>query len=282
MADKSRKPPFRHEMPHLEMHINHHCNLNCQYCAHFCEYGYGGAVPYEIGARWIRSWSERLAPKLFHLLGGEPLLHPDAGRYVTLLAERFPDAERTFVTNGILLPKREELLPVLIQTRTALSISLHSLHSGEQAAQLNRGLKLALQYKAKGLRVEVLDTTQKWLKIYQGEGRFIKPFADGDPETSWKNCSVGHSPILQDGKVWKCPPLAFLPQIIGKLETKALWEPYLAYKPLELHATDDEIEAFIAGESHCCGMCPAHPQPCDVGQVPEEVFEGLLPVRVIK
>ena len=247
----------RHTLRHLEMHIIHTCNLMCKYCAHYCDFGYTGEVPYAQGAEWLRAWGERLAPRTFRILGGEPLLHKDAEKYIRLCAQCFPKATREFVTNGLFLRKREDLFPALIETHTILTISLHPLKSQQQAAALNSALALAYRYMSEGLFLRVDDTTGRWGKSYLGEGAAIMPFSDGDSEQSFQRCGCSYCKTLHQGKLWKCPPLAYLPLIVDQLETKRYWEPYLQYTPLGVDASDAEIAAFIEGDSQFCGMCAA-------------------------
>jgi hypothetical protein len=45
--------------------------------------------------------------------------------------------------------------------------------------------------------------------------------------------------------------------IVDQLSTKEEWTPYLAYKGLAADASDEELEAAIAGDKKFCGMCPA-------------------------
>ena len=268
----------RHTLPHLEMHITHICNLMCKYCAHYCDFGYAGEVPYAQGAEWLCAWAERLAPQQFRILGGEPLLHKDAEKYMRLCAKCFPEAKRDFVTNGLFLRKREDLLPVLIETHTVLIISLHPLRSKQQEAVLNDALTLAYQYMPKGLCLRIDNCTNTWRKPYLGEGASIAPFTDGDPEKSFQNCT-GYCKTLHQGKLWKCPSLAYLPLIVDQLETKRFWEPYLQYEPLGIDASDAEIAAFIKGNSQFCGMCSTSRQHISVPGIIPGIAADLLPLE---
>ena len=272
----SASTAVRHSLGHLEMHITHACDLGCKYCAHYCDFGYGGEVPYAQGEEWLRAWAERLAPQKFRILGGEPLLHKDAESYVRLVAELFPDAKRDFTTNGLLLRKREDLLSAFIETNTMLTISLHPLESKRQEAVVNDALILAYQHQEKGLQLRIVANKRRWKKYYQGEGNTILPFMDGAPEKSAQSCSTIQCKTLHQGKLWKCPPLAYLPLIADRLETKRFWEPYLRYEPLGIDASDETIAAFIKGDSLFCDMCPAEPNIVFVGGVIPQDIHGAL------
>ena len=248
-----------HTIPHLEMHITHTCNLHCKYCVHYCDFKYSGEVPFSEGEQWLSAWSKRLVPETFFLLGGEPLLHEDAESYLRFCAECFPESERGFLTNGLLLGKRRNLLPVFIETDTTLVISLHPLLNKQQENMIDDALNLAVRYLEKGLNLRIINETKFWRKLYRGEGAGIMPFSENEPEKSLQSCRISSTKVLHQGKIWKCPPLAYLPLIADKLETKNLWEPYLSYKPLEIDATDADITAFMKNDSTFCDMCSVEP-----------------------
>jgi molybdenum cofactor biosynthesis enzyme MoaA len=63
-------------IPFLEMHVSHACNFRCQSCSHFSGNGNRGLVSLEEAETWMRGWQNRLLPKVFGLLGGEPTLNP--------------------------------------------------------------------------------------------------------------------------------------------------------------------------------------------------------------
>ena len=269
---------YRHVLQHLEMHITHACNLMCKYCAHFCDFDYAGEVPFTQGEEWLRAWAERLAPRQFRIMGGEPLLHKDAEKYIRLCAQCFPETHRDFVTNGLFLCKRADLLPVLIETQTVLTISLHPLRSKQQETALNDALALAYRYMSQGLSLRINNSVNSWGKQYQGEGASIAPFTDGDPEKSFQVCSAKNCKTLHQGKLWKCPPLAYLPLIVDQLETKAFWEPYVQYKPVEIDASDAEIAAFLEGDSQFCGMCATSRRSVAVPGIIPAIAADLLSV----
>lgn len=107
-------------IPKLEMHVADACNLRCGGCNHYANFGLKGVLPIEQGSAWIRSWCERVAPVHFSFLGGEPLINPELGAYLTLARAVWPHARLRLVTNGLLLDRRSDLWPVLEQTRTTL------------------------------------------------------------------------------------------------------------------------------------------------------------------
>ncbi len=261
---------MRQPLEHLEMHIAHGCNLRCKFCTHYCDIGYSGLVPHEVGAEWLKAWSGRLKPERFYLLGGEPLLSPELDHYLVTARECFPDSKRIVVTNGLLLSRIESMMPVFIDTGTRLHISIHPIPRSEEA-RLTGALALAERWQRRGLLVSYRGGLQNWYAPYRGEGSGIRPYAENNPQASFAAlCGKdGKSCVnLHEGKLWKCPALAFLPLVIDKLEHRRLWEPYLAYKPLDPEASDEALGKFIALDAEFCDICPAGAQP----SLPPEVL----------
>jgi hypothetical protein len=98
-----------------------------------------------------------------------------------------------------------------------------------------------------------------WRRNCQGSGRDIRPYADGRPEESRRyGCTAQGCVTLYQGKLYQCPPLAWLPLVMDKLTYKAEWEPYARYKGLDFAASDAELNAFVKGVHgiEFCGMCP--------------------------
>ena len=55
------------------------------------------------------------------------------------------------------------------------------------------------------------------------------PFEDDRPRQSWEICSTKACKQLHDGKLWKCPPLAYLKLQETKYNLSPKWDPYLGY-----------------------------------------------------
>lgn len=96
----------RRELPYLELHLVDHCNLHCRGCGHFSSL----AKPAFADRAQYAADLHRLAAlfrnvRRLRLMGGEPLLHPEAAEFIAIGRTCFPQADLRFVTNGILLPK---------------------------------------------------------------------------------------------------------------------------------------------------------------------------------
>lgn len=94
----------------FRVHLAEHCNLNCKGCDNFsciAEKGFLDLNEYERDLKRLSELSLQEASYI-HLLGGEPLLHPDVPRAVSITRQYFPQAEINIYTNGMLLPKQGE------------------------------------------------------------------------------------------------------------------------------------------------------------------------------
>jgi Radical SAM superfamily len=250
-------------VPKLEMHLAYGCNLRCENCCHYSDYRPGGLVPLAEGSDWLKSWSIRLEPVNFSLLGGEPLLNPEVPAYIKVAREQWPHTKIRLVTNGLLLPRTPlEFWRTLAETEATLTVSIHS-RDGRYLDELSAALACA-QFHAReyDFRLETRNSVDGWYRTYRGHGPGMTPFQDGDPRSSWRACPSKHCLTLEGNAIWKCPPLAHFPRIAHKfrLDLKPEWEKPLRYVPLTLDATDDEVRAFVGrGEEPVCGMCPASP-----------------------
>ena len=88
----------------LEIHIVDHCNLKCEGCSHFSPIADPWFISLEDYEKQIRTAARFFRKKIeeFHILGGEPLLHPDIEKIMSITRKYFCDNEISVVTNGLL------------------------------------------------------------------------------------------------------------------------------------------------------------------------------------
>jgi len=245
----------------LEMDIAQACNLHCFGCCHYSNYGLKGVIPFDQGREWIAAWVGRLNPRAFSLLGGEPALNPDLIRYIAFAAEVWPEAQRTVVSNGMYLHRHENLFPVLKATGTRLEVSIHSHDDPVYTARSGGPIAtLKEQAAAHGVVMTTRDAKTLFHVTYRGYGPTMRPFEDEDPRRSWEVCQNKRCITLWQGRLWKCPPIAFLRLVLERhdLTGCAAWQPYLEYQGVPPTAGDAAISrVFAQTEEDICGMCPA-------------------------
>jgi hypothetical protein len=275
MTDQStdnRDPRVR--LPILEFHVAFGCNLTCESCAHYSNHAHAGAItPAELG-RQIALWNQKIVPRSFRLLGGEPTLNKDLPDLIRIARQGWPapghdgaggdGTEIEVITNGLRLERFPGLPAMLEQTGCRLTISVHH-DSAEYAGALAPVRKLVRGWRAAhDIRVKWRESHGNWTRRYHGYGSAMMPFTDGDQRQSWDNCPAKRCVQLLDGKLWKCPALAYLPMQHAKYRLDAAWQPYLQYEALGADATLAQIASFLAREDEAaCQMCPAQPQQFD-------------------
>lgn len=97
-------PWGRPVLDYLEFHLADHCNLNCAGCTHFAPYASKRFAEIKQVERDFTRL-KMLFKNIRHvrIMGGEPLLHPDAAAFVRLVRSMFPHSKVRLVTNGIKL-----------------------------------------------------------------------------------------------------------------------------------------------------------------------------------
>lgn len=86
----------------FEVGISEHCNLNCKGCSHFSPISPKYNMPFELYCNDLQQLSKVFhgKAKRIHIMGGEPLLHPQLNDILTQTRNCFPKAKIRLVTNG--------------------------------------------------------------------------------------------------------------------------------------------------------------------------------------
>ena len=105
----------RHLQPRVAIYyVTGQCNLNCAYCEEFGARRNAASerpLPFEQVMRILRVI--RSGVDALFLTGGEPLTHPDIDHIVWAAKQELKFREITLISNGLLLPQHETLLPAL-------------------------------------------------------------------------------------------------------------------------------------------------------------------------
>jgi len=207
----------------------------------------------------MRAWSSRITLNELNLLGGEPTLNPHLPEFVPLARNYWPAAHIRIITNGFFLHRHPEL-PSTLSADGNASIALSVHHDEPDYVERLRPIfdLLTAWRRDHGTKVEIRQSYQAWTRRYLGFGADMLPFEDGRPRQSWEVCPARHCKQLHDGKLWKCPPLAYLGLQRAKYGLSSKWDPYLMYVPLDPTCTDRELDDFLAREDEsACSMCAA-------------------------
>ena len=251
------------DIEQLELHVTHACNFTCEGCSHYSNHGHTGNISLDDCEEWLYGWSRRVKPKTFTILGGEPTLNKNLPEIVYMVRAMFPDPTTGIdvITNATGLHLQPRLPQMLVATGATLAVSIHSTEHPNYIKKFKRGYKLAKKWKHDlGVWVEFWDFTNKeWVRQYKGFGDTMMPYEDNNPRKSWEVCISKYAMQLHEGKLWKCPALAYLPMQAKKYNLSDKWNPYLKYQSLEVDCTDEELEEFLNREDESfCSMCPAN------------------------
>ena len=95
----------------FEFALAEHCNLNCRGCDHFSPIAEPQLADFTSIAMDFARLSALFDGKAerIHILGGEPLLHPDIVQFLKMARKNFGQAKINVVTNGLLLLKVPEI-----------------------------------------------------------------------------------------------------------------------------------------------------------------------------
>jgi hypothetical protein len=242
-----REYPIRDGRIHtrsLEAHVVDHCNLTCAECCSLSPWLPRWLAEPEALARDLALAQPVLAPRMFKLVGGEPLLHP---RLVDCLeiARRAQIAPAiSITTNGLLLPRMPDAMWEAVD---ALTISLYPEPALPEAT-------VALIED----RAARFGVTLNWKRQDQFVRMNRATRCDDDAETAaiWDQCWIRERcHMLREGVFYTCTRPPHLARFYGaRVE--------LGGDGLRLHAgatLRDELHAYLQRErpleacAHCFG-----------------------------
>lgn len=246
----------------LELHASHACNLTCESCSHYSNHGHSGMISPEEADRQMGLWSNRLDPRIFSIMGGEPTLNPRLTEIVEIAVKHWKSIE--VVSNGFYLDKHPGLGEALGRAgRKKLALSRHS-NEASYIARFEEAISMAEEWRKKHhidlvIRKYEHGQRRRWTRRYEGYGPTMRPFHDQDQEQSWKICNAKWCMQLHGGLLWKCPILAYLPMQAAKFpEISSAWEKGLAYKALDPSCSNGQLKEFVRREAEdACSLCPA-------------------------
>lgn len=250
--NRSSKLLPRNSIQHLDYHLTNHCNLNCRGCSTFSPIAKEWFAAPEEFKKEIEALREALdgaSPVNIHLLGGEPLLHPQIESFAFIARDAFPEARIDFTTNGLLVRQMpESFWETLLQTQVAIKYTRYPI--GLDYDDLVRYVQ------NKG--VEVFSAG--------GEIAFFRRIPMNPKGTfnmfhSYIQCPYTDCAQLRNGKLFRCPASAFHDILNEKLESvaesvkgKFRLSP-MDYIDLYKNPTRQNIESFLSTAIPFCSYC---------------------------
>ncbi len=115
-------------LSYLEFHVADHCNLNCKYCTHYSPLVQDPVfTDYEQFKKDLAQLRKYICDiGVIRILGGEPLLNPELGKYIQYARSLYPASIITVVTNGLLIRNLQtELIQIMKECKAFFHISYY-------------------------------------------------------------------------------------------------------------------------------------------------------------
>lgn len=268
----------------LDIVITRSCQLNCSGCLVFSDHNLvKGHTTVESAVPWLEFWSGILEPRVLHLFGGEPLMHPTFVEWVEIVKKYFGKYVNLNVqTNGIGIRKfnKETLFYLVNDLELHFNITIHNELDWYKAA-VNEGVQLLEECLPEGKWTNLNSTERefrqkdgKWFRIteginrpwvnhYTGHGYSLKPsfpFTSDKYTLNHGFCEAKEYIQLYEGNLYKCPVMATLKDTLSKYDypNKDSWEPWLNYEYLPYGSDVDKIKEWLTIQNkpeQYCNMC---------------------------
>ena len=120
--DLSEKPLIGY----IETHVFNQCNLKCKGCTHFSDIDNNVAISLNDFEKNLSILSKLYNVNTLRLMGGEPLLNKDLGKYILIAKKYFPNTNIDIATNGLLVTKMsDELINIIRDNNLVIKVSLY-------------------------------------------------------------------------------------------------------------------------------------------------------------
>ena len=218
------------------------CNLRCKHCAHFAHVYKKNQYPFDEFKNDLNVLSKVLHADSFYLCGGEPLmLGKNVEKYIACIRESGISDKVGFITNGILLPKFERIIPTVDEI--VLSV-YKSRHYNSLIKWMDEKLDLYPNI--------TVVTRNTFETIYDPN------MTKEESDCSWKHCEAKKTcNFLYKGNYYKCAQSI---KILDLFKHLGISEPPIQIdKGIDLYAENLEsrLATFINTDIklHTCNVC---------------------------
>lgn len=233
---------------YFEVHLTEHCNLNCQSCDNFsplAEAQFVSRESFALDLFRLRHLAKD-SIKLIRLLGGEPLLHPDAIELCEIARAYFSDSEIRLTTNGILLNQMSDKFWTSCKDNNiTIEITFYPINIGYDKIK-----EKAEKFDVKVIPFGNIEKPEKF--SYRNP---INTKGDQNIEENWSKCyQVGSCTSLKDGKLYPCscvPNICHFNKFFGK-SIPVTTKDYIDIYEIE---SKEQIEEFLDTPIPFCAYC---------------------------
>ena len=256
-------------LPFVETMITQVCNLSCVGCTNYSDLQHEGYVTWAQGRAWLEPWLDRVDIPDFGILGGEPTVNPEVNDWILGLRQLMPQAQIRFTTNGILLPKKFDIVEHLADIGNCVfKIAIHkpneeteeiikkifSMYDWEPVVEYG-----VQRYKTKNnFRFHVKRPDVFW-KTFQGDYHDMRPH-DNEPSDAFSICCQQTCPLLHNGLIYKCSSSGLLAETLERFNNPNYqqWEQFIQ-QGIAPECSEEQLTAFLDNfgkPAEVCRMCP--------------------------
>lgn len=231
-------------LDYLEVEVTNKCNLRCKGCSHFICIDDSNPDDIESYYNDIKCLSTKYSNiSAIRLLGGEPLLSKELGKYISITYKYFPNSDIWIVTNGILINKiSSDLIKVIQDFSVSFSVSLYPQFFYMRNEIISWFEKNRIDYR--------INDSMMFFK-------YLSKQKNESAERVQENCYQRNCHFLRKGKISKCP----LPLIIARLNNKfGTKYPTTDYVDIYSNISAWEINKFLFSTTQLCEYCLQIPE----------------------
>lgn len=230
-------------------HLTDHCNLNCAYCSHYSPLvSYESCLDLKVFERDLERLHRLTGGDIsdIQLVGGEPLLHPQAKDFPVIIRKYFPKAEIVFITNGLELPKMsEEFFDICKECRAQIHVTRYPIrfHYDEIVEQVKR----------KGVNIQFCNTGNSEGQHREMEIVPIRLKATKDASANSDACMCQSYPV-RNGRIFSCVTGSYIDFFNDYFHTQL---PSSEQNGIDLFSVKDlqELTDKLSRPSPICAYC---------------------------
>ena len=238
----------------LDYHIVEHCNLNCKCCSTYAPLAKEEFCDLQVFTDDLTQLKSVVGDRLLslHLLGGEPLLHPDIEKFIVAARTVYPEIYIDVVTNGLLARKMpESFWNTLREQNVVLQFSAYPINLSY--------VELVELAHSKGVRSFTFRGDQR-IDVFTRKG--LDPNGQQNIYASHLRCAGGNTTQLRKGKLYRCPATAYIDSLNRKMKEDDPSRPEESFKLHRLDALDiyqikdaEEVFDFLSNAIPFCRYC---------------------------